>query len=62
MGSVSAGKTRSARVYKATEEPMKLDHLSAKDLFAMACEKIRHQQEFKTLDLKIIEKCKGMEQ
>ena len=35
---VSAGKSRSARVYKATEEAMKLDHLSAKDLFAMACD------------------------
>jgi WD40 repeat protein len=59
---VSAGKNRSARVYKATEAPMKLDQLSAKDLFAMACEKIRYQQEFSSLDLKIKEKCKGMEQ
>ena len=48
------------RVYKVSAESRNLDDMSTRDLFALACEKIRYQQEFLSLKPEIQNKCKGL--
>jgi hypothetical protein len=54
---VAIGRGPVARVYPVVATPVRLDALSAEQLFSMACEKVRFQREFTALEAKLKSQC-----
>src|SRR5207247_588094 len=61
---VTIGRNNFLHVYlvKEMQRQSPLESMSAPELFALACEKIRYQEEFKSIEKDVPNKCKGVEQ